>query len=41
MHLKKAREKGFTQDELNEAVWMGISFAGSTAMVFYEQHKNS
>ena len=41
MHLKKAKEKGFTQDEIDEAAWMGISFAGSPAMVFYEQNKNS
>jgi AhpD family alkylhydroperoxidase len=41
MHLKKAREKGFTQDEIDEAAWMGISFGGSPTMVFYEQHKNS
>ena len=40
MHLKKAKEKGFTQDEIDEAAWMGISFAGSTAMVFYEQNKS-
>jgi alkylhydroperoxidase/carboxymuconolactone decarboxylase family protein YurZ len=41
MHLKKAKEKGFTQDEIGEAAWMGISFGGSPAMVFYEQLKNS
>lgn len=41
MHLKKAKEKGFTQNEIDEAAWMGISFAGSPAMVFYEQLKNS
>jgi len=41
MHLKKAKEKGFTQDEIDEAAWLGISFAGSPAMVFYEQNKNS
>ncbi len=41
MHLKKAKEKGFTQDEIDEAAWMGISFAGSPAMVFYEQHLNT
>ena len=39
MHLKKAKEKGFTQDEIDEAAWMGISFGGSPAMVFYEQNK--
>jgi selenide,water dikinase len=37
MHLKNAKEKGFTQDEIDEAAWMGISFGGSPAMVFYEQ----
>jgi len=41
MHLKKAKQKGFSQDEIDEAAWMGISFAGSPAMVFYEQNKNS
>jgi selenide,water dikinase len=41
MHLKKAKEKGFTQDEIDEAAWLGISFGGSPTMVFYEQHKNS
>jgi selenide,water dikinase len=37
MHLKTARKKGFSQDEIDEAAWMGISFAGSPAMVFYQQ----
>jgi len=41
MHLKIAKEKGFTQDEIDEAAWMGISFSGSPAMVFYEQLKSS
>jgi selenide,water dikinase len=41
MHLKKAKEKGFTQAEIDEAAWMGISFGGSPTMVFYEQNKNS
>ncbi|UCC96675.1 MAG: selenide, water dikinase SelD [Phycisphaerales bacterium] len=41
MHLKKAKEKGFTQDEIDEAAWMGISFGGSPTMVFYEQFRNS
>jgi AhpD family alkylhydroperoxidase len=36
MHIKKAKAKGFTQQEIDEAAWMGISFAGSPAMVFYE-----
>ena len=37
MHLQNARKKGFTQTEIDEAAWMGISFAGSPAMVFYQQ----
>ncbi|MHC4678911.1 MAG: selenide, water dikinase SelD [Planctomycetota bacterium] len=41
MHLKQAKEKGFTRDEIDEAAWMGISFGGSPTMVFYEQLKNS
>ena len=41
MHLASARKKGFTQAEIDEAAWMGISFAGSPAMVFYEQRKDS
>jgi len=39
MHLKNARKKGFTQDEIDEAAWLGISFGGSPTMVFYEQNK--
>ena len=41
MHLKNAKKKGFTQAEIDEAAWMGISFGGSPTMVFYEQLKNS
>jgi len=41
MHLKKAREKGFTQDEIDESAWMGISFGGSPTMVFYEQNRGT
>jgi selenide,water dikinase len=40
MHLKNARKKGFSEAEIDEAAWMGISFAGSPAMVFYEQLKS-
>jgi len=39
MHLKNARKKAFSQDEIDEAAWMGITFAGSPTMVFYEQNK--
>jgi alkylhydroperoxidase/carboxymuconolactone decarboxylase family protein YurZ len=36
-HVTNACRKGFSQDEIDEAAWMGISFAGSPAMVFYQQ----
>jgi len=41
MHMKKAKDKGFSQDEIDEAAWMGVSFGGSPTMVFYEQLRNS
>jgi selenide,water dikinase len=37
MHLKKARDKGFTQEEIDEAAWMGVSFGGSPSMALYQQ----
>jgi len=36
MHIKKAREKGFSEEEIDEAAWMAISFGGSPVMMFYE-----
>jgi AhpD family alkylhydroperoxidase len=41
MHVKKAQQKGFTMDEIDEAAWMGIAFAGSPAMAFYTDLKNN
>jgi alkylhydroperoxidase/carboxymuconolactone decarboxylase family protein YurZ len=38
MHLKKTKEKGFTQDEIGKAAWMGTSFAGSSALLSKEKH---
>lgn len=40
-HLKKARDMGFTQDEIDEAAWMAISFGGSPTMMFYNSLKKS
>jgi AhpD family alkylhydroperoxidase len=40
-HIKKARETGFSQDEIDEAAWMGISFGGAPCMVFYKGVKRS
>jgi selenide, water dikinase len=40
-HLKKARDDGFTQEEIDEAAWLGIAFGGSPAMVFYQGLRKS
>jgi len=34
-HIKKARSMGFTQEEIDEAAWIAISFGGSPTMMFY------
>ena len=34
-HLTKARDLGFSQEEIDEAAWLAIGFGGSPAMVFY------
>jgi selenide,water dikinase len=39
-HVKKARAMGFTQEEIDEAVWMAIAFGGSPVMMFYNSVKN-
>ena len=41
MHIKKARKMGFSQEEIDEAAWMGIAFGGSPVMMFYNGVKNS
>ncbi|MBN1908723.1 MAG: selenide, water dikinase SelD [Pirellulales bacterium] len=35
-HIKKARAMGFSQEEIDEAAWMGISFGGAPLMMFYK-----
>ena len=35
-HIRKARKMGFSQEEIDEAAWMGIAFGGSPVMMFYE-----
>lgn len=37
MHIKSAREMGFTQEEIDEAAWLAISFGGSPLWMFYNQ----
>jgi len=34
--IKKAKQKGFTQQEIDEAAWMGIAFGGAPVMMFYK-----
>ena len=34
-HIAKARKMGFTDEEIDEAAWMAISFGGSPVMMFY------
>lgn len=34
-HIAKARQMGFTQEEIDEAAWMAIAFGGSPTMMFY------
>lgn len=38
-HVKKAREEGFAQEEIDEAAWMAIAFGGSPTMMFYNETK--
>jgi len=38
-HIAKARKKGFSEEEIDEAAWMGIAFGGAPCMMFYKQHK--
>ncbi|MCF7669747.1 MAG: selenide, water dikinase SelD, partial [Verrucomicrobia bacterium] len=39
IHIEKARQKGFTEEEIDEAAWMAIAFSGSPAMMFYKENK--
>ena len=40
-HIQKARQMGFTQEEIDEAAWLAIAFAGSPAMMFYNALRKS
>lgn len=39
-HLEKARQKGFSETEIDDAAWMGIAFGGSPAMMLYKELKS-
>ena len=38
-HIKKARDMGFTQEEIDEAAWMAIAFGGAPLMMFYKSSR--
>ena len=35
IHVKKAREEGFSPEEIDEAAWLAVAFGGSPTMMFY------
>ncbi len=39
IHIRKAKEAGLTQDEIDEAAWMASSFGGGSMMMFYNEVK--
>lgn len=39
IHIKKARQMGFSQQQIDEAAWLAISFGGSPTMMFYNSVK--
>ena len=38
-HIKKARNMGFSQDQIDEAAWMAIAFGGGPLWMFYSSLK--
>jgi selenide,water dikinase len=40
-HIREARDMGFSDAEIDEAVWMAIAFGGSPVMMFYEGVKRA
>ncbi len=36
-HIKKARDMGFSEAEIDEAAWMAIAFGGGPVMMFYSE----
>ena len=41
IHIRKAKEMGFTPEEIDEAAWMAIGFGGSPTMMFYNEVKRT
>ena len=41
IHIKSARQMGLTPEEIDEAIWMAVSFGGAPIKMFYEAMKPS
>ncbi|MHC4479965.1 MAG: selenide, water dikinase SelD [Planctomycetota bacterium] len=41
LHVRKAREMGLSQQEIEEAAWMAIAFGGSPTKMFYNSLKSA
>ncbi|MHC4406479.1 MAG: carboxymuconolactone decarboxylase family protein [Planctomycetota bacterium] len=39
IHVRKAKEEGFSDEEIDEAAMMAVSFGGCSAMMFYNELK--
>ena len=39
IHMRKAKDMGMTQEEIDEAAWLAISFGGCPTMMFYNSVK--
>jgi selenide,water dikinase len=39
LHVRKAKDEGFSPAEIEEAAWMAISFGGSPTLMFYNETK--
>jgi len=38
-HVRKAKDEGFSAEEIDEAAWLAIAFGGSPTMMFYNETK--
>jgi len=41
IHIDKAREMGISQEEIDEAAWLAVSFGGSPIMMFYNAMRDA
>ena len=39
IHIDKARALGASEEEINEALWMAVSFGGTPILMFYNSIK--